>query len=340
MKICQQCGKEYADDMNFCLDDGSSLYADSEKTIPFGLNVPRQTTPSGGGHTDERHERPTAVLTANNPKKSSFGIIITGVVTVVLMLAGVIGYALYATWSAVREAAETSSTVDPTRPPFVRKNIAIPTPPTPSLKTNQLKVEVLGNMKAGFNQNFIRCKVTNESESVIKEPSVKLMLYKNDLKIGDTSGGSKLKYLKPGQSVPIWIQLSSKQEGYTAARPVGDAEFSIADKDVNALYPSLVYTEAKMTSKALTSLLNFRPYKEIFYEIAGTVENREYDVVNADIYAIFYDANSEIVGITSTSPPELKRNEKAQFEASMGEKSLFGVPVRFELIAIDDTKKN
>lgn len=334
MKACPQCGKEYAADMNFCLDDGSSLYIKSEDTIPFGLNVPRPTN-QAGGRTDEKYERPTAVLPAKNPKKSRFGIIITGVLAFMLLLTGMIGYVIYAAWSAVRETAEAPPNVLPSRTPYVMKTVSFPTPPR---KTDKLKVEVLDNMKAGFNQTFIKCRVTNESESVIKEPSVKLVLYKNDLKIGDAYGSSKLKYLKPEQSVPVWIQLSKKEESYTAARPVEDAEYDIFDKDLNALYPSLVYTEAKMTSKALTSLLNFRPYKEIFYEITGTVENREYDVVNADIYAIFYDANSEIVGITSTSPPELKRNEKAAFEASMGEKSLYGVPVRFELIAIDDSK--
>lgn len=335
MKICPKCDRKYEDEMNFCLDDGSVLYENSDATISFGLNVP-PTTPFGE-RTSESHERPTEILTAQNPKKSRFGIIIASVFAVLFLIVGVVGYGIFSAWSAVKDAAQTGSNVTASRTPAARKNVTFPTPP---VKTDQLKVEVLGNMKAGFNQTFIKCRVTNESDSVIKEPSVKLMLYKNDLKIGDTSGGSKLKYLKPGQSIPIWLDLSSKEESYTAARPVENAEYSIFDKDLKTLYPSLVYTEAKMTSKALTSLLNFRPYKEIFYEITGTVENREYDVVNADIYAIFYDANSEIVGITSTSPPELKRNEKAAFEASMGEKSLFGVPVRFELIAIDDRKTN
>jgi hypothetical protein len=333
MRSCPQCGKEYADDMNFCLEDGSSLYADSEKTIPFGLNVPRPTNPVGGRTENNGSNQPTEVLPA---KKSRFGMIVTAITAVFLLIVGIIGYGLFSAFSAISKTADNSPSAPPSRTPFQPKVLTARTPP---LKTDKLKVEVLGNVKAGFDQTFIKCKVTNESESVIKEPRISLMLYKNDLKIGDVSGSTELDYLKPGQSVPIWIGLSNKEEGYTAARPAEEREYETFDKDLNTLYPPLVYTEAKLTSEKLTSLLNFRPYKEIFYEVKGTVENREFDVVNAEIFVIFYGADSEIVGITSTSPPELKKNEKAAFEASMGEKKLFGIPVRFELIAIDDTKK-
>lgn len=338
MKICPKCGRKFESELNFCLEDGTVLESDSEQTLSFGINQSlnsgkRPTNPQNYGQTDKNQsfgDLPTEVY---RPKKSPLGTIIASVIIGVSILAGVSIYSLLtffprSTMSVPDEIAKTSPS------PLVKKQL-----PRVSATTDKFKIEIGERLKAGFDETFLRCLLTNTGDVVIKEPRVSLMLYKNDLKVGEVSEESKLDYVKPGQTVPVWIRISER-DNFTAARVSEDLKFNTTEKDLNLLYPSLVFTETKMTSEKLTSLFNFRPFKETFYEVKGTVENREYELVKPKIYVIFYDAKSEIVGITSTTPPDLKKNEKAEFEASMGDKSLFGVPVRFELIAIDDTREN
>ena len=344
MKICTKCSREYGDEMNFCLEDGAILYsADqtlSDQTLSFGLNQER-VTDGGGAQTNRQRygqtgknfstaEQPTHVYP---PRKSHLGAIIASVIIGVSILSGVVIYGIISR-IPTRVQNQDFETVEPSPKRSVIKPLFTPQP-----TTDKVKIEVGERVKGGFNQTFVKCLVTNDSESVIELPRISLTLYKNDLKIGNVSGESGIKYLKPNQTVPIWINLY-KDQNYTAARTDESAKYNVAVKDINLLYPNVIYTETKMTSEALTSLLNFRPYKEIFYKVSGTVENRDYEILKLQIYTIFYNDKSEIVGITKTNPPDLKKGEKAQFEASMGDRSLFGVPTRFELIAIDDSRTN
>lgn len=326
--------------MNFCLDDGASLDNNSDKTLPFGLNKVRATNDINEQTYDQRYgqtdksfpnaEHPTAVFPA---RKSHLGVIIASVIIGVSILSGVFIYGVISRFSAANQNETYEAGESMPRPARIKPLL------TPQPTTDKLKIEVGERVKGGFDETFVKCLVTNVGDAVIQLPRISLTLYKNDLKIGNVSAETSLKYLKPNQTVPIWINLY-KNKDYTAARVAEDAKYNIAAKDVNLLYPNVIYTDAKMTSKVGTSLLNFRPYKEVFYEVRGTVENREYDILKTKIYVIFYNDKSEIVGITDTNPPDLKRNEKAEFEASIGDRKLFGVPAKFELIAIDDSKTN
>lgn len=331
MKICPKCHREYDDEMNYCLDDGTSLDSNAEKTIPFGINSAR-TNPYGGEPTFRQSNQ-------NYPKrkKSAFGLIAAGIIAGALITVGLTGYALVRSlrnFGAALSTANNTSAGTPKLSPTPTAKI------TPVVKSDQVKVELLGKVKSGFDRTYLKCRLTNNSDSIIEQPQIELTLYKNDVKIGTTGERSQLKYLKPGQSVPVWISLSEKEEAYTAARFEDDADYTVFGGDAERLFPNLIYSDAKLTSEEGSILINFRSFKETYYEVKGTIENRDYDLVNADLFVLFYDANSEIVGITSTSPPELKRGEKAAFEASMSRRSLFGVPVRFELIAVDDSRKN
>lgn len=338
MKVCSNCGREYADDMFFCLEDGTFLQSNTEKNVSPGGKSGRATNESNhetyiypaGGNLP-----PSQQKTVNLPaRKSHLGIIIASVIIGVSILSGVFIYGLISRIPARQnrgfETAEASPTVAGIKPLFPAK--------TPEYTSN-LKIEIGERVKAGFNENFIKCLVTNTGEQIIKSPSVSLVLYKNDLKVGSISESSKLKYLKPNQTIPIWVSLGANKE-YTAARIDEERKYSVAEKEPDLLYPNVIYTDAKMTSEIGTSLLNFRPYREVFYSVKGTIENRQYDILKTEIFIIFYDDKSEIVGITSTTPPDLKRNEKAEFEASMGDKKLFGTPAKFELIAIDESRTN
>jgi len=50
---------------------------------------------------------------------------------------------------------------------------------------------------------------------------------------------------------------------------------------------------------------------------------------------VYFDADSQIIGISSTYPPRMRKGVKARFKVSKGEKSLFGVQKSFEIIAVD-----
>lgn len=348
MKICPKCNREYDDEMNYCLDDGAVLYSSSghtlsDQTLAFGLNQGRETGNANRQTHGQRYgetaksfkksEQPTAVYQS---KKSHLGAIIAGVIVGVSILSGVFIYTLVSRFRAAGDTND-SSTVAESTPKTVKPKISgIVTPQT----TDKLKIEIGDKVKGGFDETFIKLQVTNTGDQIIQLPRISLMLYKNDLKIGNVSSEPNIKYLKPQQTIPVWVSLFSKNKDYTAARIDEDAKYTVAAKEANLLYPNVVYTDAALSSRVGTSLLNFQPYKETFYSVKGTVENREYDLLKTKIYVIFYNDKSEIVGITNTNPPDLKRNEKAEFEASMGDKKLFGVPTKFELIAIDDSRTN
>ena len=320
--------------MNYCLDDGTSLDPNAEKTISFGANAAR-TNRYGGENTAGQSGLPTHVDAAR--KKTSFGLIVSGILVGVFVLVGLVGYSVISSLRNFGSASKTTNSA-PSGSPRLSPSPAAKIDPV--IKAEQVKLELIGKVKSGFDRTYLKCRLTNASDKVLERPRINLTLYKNDVKIGTTGEDSQLKYLKPGQSVPIWISLSEKEESYTAARPDQDADYKAYGGDAERLFPNLIYSDAKLTSEEGSILINFRSFKETYYEVKGTVENRDYDLVNADLFVLFYDADSEIVGITSTSPPELKRGEKAVFEASISRRSLFGVPVRFELIAVDDSRKN
>ncbi len=236
---------------------------------------------------------------------------------------------------------------------FVRKNdspampvitnlprqTAVITPlPIPTQQKGLLKTEIVGNVKGGFNFTYIKCLITNVGETVIERPSVSLTLYKNDVKIDTVHGNSDLDYLKPQQTVPVWINLFNKPN-YTYAKVNESSMIRAADKAPDKLFPQLKYVDAEMTTEIGTSSFNGQLYKEKFYDVKGVVINDFYENSKPQLYVIYYDADGEIIGISSTYPPAMKKGEKAEFKVSMGEKSLFGVPKRFEIIAVD-TRSN
>ena len=343
MKICPLCAKIYRDEMNYCLEDGeilrhSAASDHAENTIqynpafaaPTGENK-NQTDFSGGAAA---HSGRTDMKTANLPAPESKFKRITAVLVIVFVtLLSAVIYGGFTFYRAVKNQVGIASNVN-------RNGLIIPgqriPQAFPTTEYGTLKVEVGERVKDNFGKDYVKCMVTNTGEKVVKKPSVKLTLYKNDVKIGDASGDSDLEYLKPEQTIPIWIDLSEKENKFTSAKVDETVKYEIAKKDAAILFPSLVYTDTKLTNDLRTSLLNFKPYKEMFYTVAGTVENRQSEKTDAKIYVIFRDKQGEIIGIDSTNPPELKKNEKAEFTASVGGMNLFGIPADYELIAVDD----
>jgi hypothetical protein len=210
-------------------------------------------------------------------------------------------------------------------------NVA-PPPPGGDAK---VKTEVIGKVKGSFGRLYIKVMLTNIGNTVITDPSVVLMLYKDTAKLDSVFGDASLKYLKPGATAPVWIHLF-KYEDYTSAVVMEKNPRGMENSE--RLFPTLKFTAAMKTDTGISSF-NGEPYKEKFFDVAGTVENDQYDKVTPELYVIYYDAKSQIVGVRSGIPPELKRGEKAQFDISAGETQLFGVPVRYEILTVDPNYK-
>jgi hypothetical protein len=207
-------------------------------------------------------------------------------------------------------------------------------PPPPGGDAKQ-KIEVVGKVKGSFGRTYIKVMLTNTGATVITDPSVVLMLYKDNTKLDSVFGDATLKYLKPGATVPVWIHLF-KYEDYTSA--VVTERYPRGTENSERMFPTLKFTAAMKTTTGISSF-NDEPYKEKFFDVSGTVENEQYDKVTPELYVIYYDSKSQIVGVRSGRPPDLTRGEKAQFDISAGETQLFGVPVRYEILAVDPNYK-
>jgi hypothetical protein len=213
-----------------------------------------------------------------------------------------------------------------------------PTPsPTPTPAPPKLKVEMVGKATDGFGGNYIKCTVTNMSDVVIIDPYVRLTLYKNDVKLDTRSGDADLKYLKPGATVPVRVSIG-EHTGYTRAEIV-DYEVIQSAKNTDGLFPEFNYLDARMKIVMGDTSINGRRFKEKYYEVSGTIGNDKYEKVTPVLYVIYYGAKDEIVGVKTANPPEIKKGEKAGFDASAGTTELHGTPLRYEIMAVDPSVK-
>jgi flagellar basal body-associated protein FliL len=322
MKVCQVCKSKYNEDLTFCLNDGSLLVNADFEANEETLNLPNSNT------TEQRpiwtHEQNKATNADNLPKKKSWKLLFAAVISFLFLipiLAIVGGISYFGS-----KLSQNSNLATPIPASTTPKVFATTTPPKPTIQ-----VEIQDKVNGSFGTKFLRCMVTNVGQSVIDDPKITLNLYKNDVKVGLVYGDSELEFLKPNQTIPMWVNISGKE--YTSAK-VEENDLKAAKKDEAELYPKLIYTDTKMTSKTLTSSYNFKSYPEIFYTVKGIVTNNDYEKINPNLYVFYYDDKKQIVGIRSTRPPELKKGEKAEFEVGVGETQIFGKPVDYEVFAI------
>jgi len=164
-----------------------------------------------------------------------------------------------------------------------------------------------------------------------------LTLYKNDVKLDTVSGDARLKYLKPGATVPVLVSVGN-HPGYTRAE-IMDYEVIQSVRNIAGLFPEFNYLDAGMKVEIGESSFNGRRFKEKFYEVSGVIENDEYEKITPVLFVIYYGAKDEIVGVETANPPEIKKGEKVSFDVSAGETKLQGTPVRYEIIAVDPNVK-
>ena len=329
MKQCPICRTTYNDEMNYCLNDGSRLEntnTDYDKmsdaqTIGFEKNkVP----------TEPNQIRPTAVSLFPRSKKSNTGKVLFIVAFVGLMFFGGLVYGLVSmiaekNWNNKKQVYKPPSSAAPSNTPDVETNRS----------DGKLKVEISDRVKDNFGDSYLKCLITNTGDAVIVDPSFSLDLYNNDVKTGTLRGTAQLDYLKPGQTIPVWISLFGEKK-FTSARYDETENLQVSDKDPEKLFPTLVFTNAKLSVETATSSYNGRLYQDKIFVVSGIVENQTYENISPDLFILYYDDKNEIVGINSTYPSSMKKGEKSTFESSIGKTSSFGTPGRFEIIAVND----
>jgi hypothetical protein len=337
MKICPQCKKVYADNLNFCLDDGAALAAqppaDAHRTLSYGDNpTDRFEDPRPTGGTPFTIQQNQTSYGREHRKKSPAPLLFAaaGIAALVgLTLAVVVGTVLLN-----RRSGTGPVWVQKSPTPTPKTNFTPYRPPTPEKET-ELKVEILEKVTADMGGKYLKTRITNTSEKIVQTPFIKLSFYKGDVKIKDVSGRSDLPYLKPGQSIPVWLGLYGT-DNYTTVKVDGPVTARPAAKTEAQIFPQLDFTETKMKAEKEGVLYNFRQLYKMYYKVTGIVENRTAAAVSPKIFVLYRDDKGEIVGIKDTRLSDLKLDEKTQFEVSESEMDLFGTPKTFEIIAVTD----
>jgi hypothetical protein len=336
MKICPQCEKSYADNLYFCLDDGSGLVEEGRHEPPPQFsNAGNPAWQNRSRH--QTNEKPFSY----QPNQISFGrqypqkqyshllLAVGGIAALIgLTLAAVVGVFLF------NRNQQKKAVWYPTPGPTPRVNFTPYSTPVP-VKDAELKVEILEKVNADMGGKYLKAKITNTTEQIVATPFVKLSFYKNDVKIKDASGRSELPFLKPGQSVPVWISLYGT-ENYTSVKIDEPVAGRPATKTAAEIYPELNFSETKMKAEKQGLLYNFRQLTKLYYKVEGIVENTDREKISVKLYVLYLDGQGEIVGLAETRLGDLKRNEKTKFEVTECEIDLYGVPKTFEVIAVSE----
>jgi hypothetical protein len=336
MKTCPKCKNIFPEELNFCLEDGVALVeieADEFKpTLAFSqettLQLPNRTNAENEVATRLQNKGRQTFPYQHQPQSDLKRIIaIFFCIGLFLSLSIAGGY-----WYLRRTTRQY-----PVDPPDIYRRSPSPTPtPTPTPKVeNNVKVEILDKMTDGFGNKYLKCKVTNISENVVDLSFVGLNFYQGDVKIKDAGEFPKLRILKPKQTIPVWINLYGTGN-YTSVKVKEPISTSPIRKPIEQLFPQLEFSQTEMKAESGYMSVNFRQYKTTYYKVSGIVENPKDEKISPQIFVLYYDANGEIVGISSTSVSNLVKGEKTKFEVSEVEADMFGKPKTFEIIAISN----
>lgn len=335
MKICPKCRNKFGDELNFCLDDGTALETITVDKVHFE----GQETASYEklGRISSQNQEPPPTIPQNFPnynarqpqQKSNTGKILAGIGIVVLIFFGGMIYGLISVISNIDFSPTPTPvyTPKPAATPWIK-----PKTEKPEAK---LEVEILDKVKDNFGLEYLKCMITNVGDSVIVDPSITLDLYEDDVKVGNLYGRTRMKFLKPQQKIPIWVDLFAAKK-YTTVKYNGGGMLRTSNKTIEKLFPALIFKDAKLNLETANSSFNGRIYKDDLYVVSGIVENQSFENISPELFIVYYDDKDEIVGIASTHPSAMKLGEKSKFSASTGKINTFGKPVKFEIITVND----
>ncbi len=317
MKICPICKKSFADELNFCLEDGGLLVERESYEAEKTLSLPEEQTQIR--QQVITNQTPFNRQTTTSRKSPVLGFVILFGFGILVIFGMIAAYFLLRPNRVIE---------DP--PDIYRRSIPTPTP-TPKVENN-VKVEILEKVTDGFGKKFLKCKVTNISQNSVDLSFVGLSFYKGDVKIRDSGADLTLKILKPNQTIPIWVNLYGT-DGYTSVKVKEQIFARPITKPIEQIFPQLEFSQTKMKVEAGYMSVNFRQYKTNYHKVSGIVENSKDEKISPQIFVLYYDANGEIIGISSTSVT-LEKGEKTKFEVSKVVADMFGKPKTFEIIAI------
>ncbi len=332
MKTCPICKKTFADELNFCLEDGGLLVEsekyESETTLVFSNQQTWQRSQETKiAKQPITNPSPSLRQTSfNQPTRKTAVLILFGIGS--LMVSIVFGVYLLSNYAFKGDIGHPDKY---RRTPTVTPTLTPTATPTPQPENN-IKIEILEKTTDGFGTKFLKCKITNISDKIIELNYIGLNFYKGDVKISDSGSDLELKILKPNQTIPIWVNLYGT-DGYTSVKVKEPNYAKSVSKPNEQLFPQLEFSETEMKAESGYMSVNFRQYKTLYYKVSGIVENQKDEKKSLKIFAIFYDANTEIVGIGSTYVV-LEKGEKTKFLIQNTEKYMFGKPKTFEIIAI------
>lgn len=324
MKVCPICKRYYADDLNFCLDDGGLLVEGESFELEKTLSFSEEHAGKLSQQTQLRREIITNQSARNQQTAASSKlrpwafVIIFGFGFLVFM--GTVGtYLLSRPTRGVIEDPPDIYWRSPSPKPSIGKSW-YPTP-TPNVE-NYVKVEISGKGTNGRGNKFLTGKATNISNNIVELSSIGLNFYKGDVKIRDSYADLKLKVLKPNQTIPIWIGIYDTD--YTSFKVIEPIYARPIQKPEAQLFPPLEFSQTEMKTKSG------------FYEVSGIVENSSDEQISGWLFLLFYDEKSEIVAIESSSFSNLTKGEKTKFEVREYETDMFGKPKTFEVFAISN----
>lgn len=335
MKICPKCKTQFGDELNFCLTDGSTLKDydsyNPEDTVSLTDNATLEYQSPQTGNQNKQTNYSTYGQSPQYARKSNTFVVLAGILGLGLLLVGTIVGGLF----FYRNYIARDVNWYPTPTPYQGLTpVRTPTPkPEP---INNIKVEILDKVDGSFGTKYLKCKITNTSENIVSSPSITLSFYQGDVKIKDASGTSDLKFLKPNQTVPVWINLYGVDR-YTSVKVKEPVTARTVSHPTEKVFPTLTLTETAMNGEKGGLSYNFRSYVKIFYKVRGIVEKQTDEKNPVVLFVLYKDEKDEIVGIGSTRLSDLKSGEKTKFEVSECEIDLFGTPKTFEIIAVNDS---
>lgn len=329
MKSCPVCHAVYDDSMNYCLDHGTTLInAASEDVRELTTRDTAQySSPDVKAYSGLTASIPAANITSNTKKGNGFTILLLVFAAgMLLAVAGVIGGGYY----LIKNAGERNAGGVRSSTPFPIKS------ETPAAEGVKLRVDFTEETsKSSYTGTFRKAFVTNESKQAALRPTVSFGFFKGDVKVDSSVGRLGLEVLGPGEMMPVWVRVDTVKsfDRIEAVQGLG----TTADKKTLAeRYIDLPVTEAKMTVKTGTSLVNFKPIREPYYDVSGVVENTKATAANIIIYAIFYDKEKNVVGFASDSPDEMKPGQKVSFDITTSRNQIYGDAAEYRLVMITE----
>lgn len=299
MKICPRCHEKFEESSTYCPKDGAILVSESGPVEPV-LKPKTQESYSG------------LIVGA-----------VVGVILLLLVISLVAAVALF-----IFTKSDNPKVSKQTRPIPGRTRY----PDRPPWKEGKLKFDIKNKVKGSFGRRFLKVMVTNVGKTVVKDPGFSITMLKKDVKMGTRYGRSDF-FLRPQQTIPIWIDITNSD--YTSLKIEQDSFTRAPVKEESRLFPEVEITETKMSIETGILNLNGRRYEKDFYRVTGIVKNKFVEEITPQIFVVYYDDNSEIVGIANTSANKINYGEKAAFKVSKGEYDLFGKPKTFKIIVVD-----